>query len=215
MPPDFELEREVAQRIDGKRVAVCGIDEVGVGAIAGPIVAAAVVLDPRQPWTSKIQDSKQLTPAKRAELCMMITQNALCQATAETGAFMIDQKGIARARLFVMELCFARVQSQLGAGVKLAAVVDGRFLRKYAARFGGAASLFIDKADQRSLSVAAASIVAKIMRDNMMCELALDYPEYDWCHNRGYPTPRHVRLLETYGPSPFHRRTFGPVRRVI
>jgi len=214
--PDFELEREVAQAIGGKRVAVCGIDEVGAGAIAGPIVAGAVVLDPRQAWTSDLRDSKELAPVRRSELASLIAKHALCQAAAMAGPQVIDAKGIAHARLVVMESCFNKIKLQLGDQIKLGAVVDGRFLKKHAARFGGEHSLFIDKADQRSLSVAAASIIAKVWRDNYMIELdARAGPSYEFSDSKGYPTPRHLQLLRLYGPSPFHRRSFGPVRSII
>jgi len=193
---------------------VCGVDEVGVGAIAGPVVAGAVVLDPRQEWTLELRDSKALSPKQRADLYAQIVQFAPYYATATVGPLVIDEKGIAYARLIAMTEAYSRIDRQLIRGTAFGAVVDGRFLAKHAKRFGGEASLFVDHADARSLSVAAASIIAKVQRDDYMTRLAEEFPEYGFEDHRGYPSPRHLEVLTRLGPTAFHRRSFGPVARV-
>lgn len=213
--PNFDLERKVIERMGHTGFnAVCGIDEVGVGALAGPLVAGAVVLDPSQSWISELRDSKELDKSERNKLYIEIKQKAVYETVAAVGADVIDRKGIAYARKHAMSLCFKRIQTMLPPTFTLAAVVDGRFMSKYRELLGGQASIFADKADKSSLSVAAASILAKVTRDDYMTELGLSCPGYDWCYNVGYPTARHMAALKELGPTPFHRKSFKGVAPV-
>ena len=182
---------------------ICGIDEAGRGPLAGPVVAAAVILDKgRTP--AGITDSKLLTRAKREELFRKIKN----QATIGIGIADVDEieeVNILNATLAAM----VRAYDQL-IPVPAVALVDGNRSPKLNCRvhtvIGG---------DALSLSIAAASIVAKVTRDNLMVNLAGSYPGYGWERNAGYATSEHLAALALHGVTPHHRRTFAPVSRAL
>jgi len=177
--------------------AIIGIDEVGRGALAGPLVVAGVRFT-SIPENSGIRDSKKLTARRRESLVPWISRTAESMRLVEIWPWMIDRINILEATRFAMR----RIVDQL-VGDGDVVVVDAVDLGK-----GYERVLSPIKADDRFFSVAAASIVAKVHRDLIMKTLGQHDPEYDWKHNKGYPTLRHRKALGEIGPSPFHRRSF-------
>ncbi len=200
MPPDFAFE--TAARVRGLTVA--GVDEAGRGPLAGPVVAAAVVLDPAR-IPPGLDDSKALTARTRARLfdrLMECAGVAVGLATVEE----IDALNILRAS----HLAMVRALAGLGAAPGLA-LIDGNLLPRGCPVPAEA----VVKGDARCLSIAAASVVAKVTRDRVMVALAQQFPGYGWERNMGYPSPEHLAALKTFGPTPFHRRSFAPVHKVL
>jgi len=198
--PDLSCERRWCVRGAG---IVAGIDEAGRGPIAGPVVAAAVALDEdRVP--DGIRDSKELTPLRRELLFDAIVRTAAV-GVGIAPVERIDRDNILQATLWAMAQAAAALPVS-----PLAILVDGDRLPVLScpgeAVVGG---------DRRSLSIAAASIVAKVTRDRMMDELAVAYPQYGFERHRGYPTAAHLIELARHGPCPHHRRSFAPVAATL
>ncbi len=196
MPPDFDLERQTGG-------VVAGVDEAGRGPWAGPVIAAAVVLSPDR-IPEGLDDSKKLTARARERLFDQIT------AVAQVGVGLasveeIDQINILQATLRAM----ARAVEALPAP-PTAAIVDGNQAPTLACPVRT-----VVKGDGKSLSIAAASIIAKVTRDRLMAALALDFPGFGWERNAGYGTAQHQQALENLGVTPHHRRSFAPVRKRI
>jgi ribonuclease HII len=194
--PCFKLER-------AHPLPLAGVDEAGCAPLAGPVVAAACVLDPDK-FPRGIDDSKKLDLAAREALYAKLEKTArfgvgIC--TVEE----IDVLNIYWARMLAM----IRAVEALGFDPAFV-LVDGNRCPKWVRP-----SLAIISGDARCRSIAAASIVAKVTRDRIMAEYAREHPGYGWEHNRGYPTPDHRRALRELGPTPLHRRTFGLVREVL
>jgi len=187
----------------GAELAIVGVDEVGRGPLAGPVVAAAVMFGPKGPprrVARAIDDSKKLTAAEREELAPLIRAHAIV-AIAEASVAEIDRFNILRASLLAMQRAVAAHE-----GAPALALVDGNIAPTLPCKV----RTLVD-GDALSLSIAAASIVAKVWRDRMMAELATLYPAYGWEHNAGYATPEHRAALKRWGPTPEHRRSFRPV----
>lgn len=180
---------------------VAGVDEVGRGPLAGPVVAAAVILDPSRP-ISGLRDSKKLSAARRAELAQIINSQALAVGVGRAEVAEIDLLNILRASLLAMERAVANLALQPDV-----VYVDGNFTPSLAmpavAVIGG---------DDRVASISAASIVAKVIRDREMDRAAAHYPNYGFERHKGYATAAHLEALERFGPSPLHRRSFAPIR---
>ncbi|GGC95595.1 ribonuclease HII [Aquisalinus flavus] len=194
--PTFDIERKLPG-------LVCGIDEAGRGPWAGPVVAAAVILNP-DCTPAGICDSKMLSPARRAELAHALWKTARIGvgiATVEE----IDRINIAQATMLAM----ARAAATLPVPATTA-IVDGNMKPKLSCP-----AYTVIKGDARSLSIAAASIIAKVTRDRMMLELARAYPWYGWESNKGYCAPVHRAGLERHGVTPHHRRSFAPIRAAL
>ena len=203
--PDFKIER----RCTG---LVCGIDEAGRGPLAGPVVAAAVVLDPRRfPKSLRdgLDDSKVLSVEER-EACYGALRRCATRGTAYIGVGAasvaeIDRINILRAALLAM----ARAVAVLGVRPDIA-LVDGNI----APPVECAVQTVID-GDALSFSIAAASVIAKVTRDRIMRSLAPRYPGYGWTTNVGYGTPEHGEAIRRFGVTRHHRRSFAPVRLAI
>lgn len=197
--PDFAYEAR--QRSLGS-VRVAGVDEVGRGPLAGPVTACAVILDPaRIPFG--LADSKTLAAARREALCseiMSLAEVSIAHATVEE----IDTLNILRASHLAMERAIAALAADH-------ALIDGNLLP------GGLTcpATAIVKGDARCLSIAAASIVAKVTRDRIMVDLAQQHPGYGWEINAGYPTKQHLEALLNLGVTPWHRRSFRPVHNIL
>ena len=178
--------------------AVCGIDEAGCGPLAGPVYAAAVILDPKDPIEG-LNDSKKLTEKKREALFLQIQERALAWAIASASAKEIDEINILQARLLAMrravELLDIRPDHVL---------VDGN----RDPNIPGTPTLLIVGGDGKSASIAAASILAKVARDHDLLELDKQYPQYLFARHKGYPTKLHVEKLLEHGPCPEHRQSF-------
>jgi ribonuclease HII len=185
-------------------VRVAGIDEAGMSPLAGPVAAAAVVFAPgfRLPG---VDDSKKLDEKERDRLAPAIRENALAWAVAFVEADEIDRINIYWAGLLAMQ----RAIEALGI-VPQHLLIDGRRLRDVTI-----AQQRIDKGDEKSLSIAAASILAKTARDKRMVEYDASYPAYGFARHKGYPVRAHVETLRTHGACPIHRQSFAPVRQAL
>lgn len=197
MRPD--LSRELAiERAGGGLVA--GVDEAGRGPLAGPVVAAAVILDPER-IPDGINDSKKLTEARREALYDAIFASARV-GVGEAAPEEIDRFNILNATFLAMERAVAALPCTPDH-----ILVDGNRCPKWRHR-----SEPIVGGDALSLSIAAASIIAKVTRDRLMRALAIEHPAYGWCRNKGYPTPDHLDAVARIGVTVHHRRSFGPVQ---
>jgi len=180
---------------------VAGVDEAGRGPLAGPVVAGAVILAPERIPVG-IDDSKKLTPRKRCQLFAEISRTAVAVGIGIVEPAEIDRLNILRAALKAMQLAVDRLNP-----VPDHTLVDGNH-----AMPGTRAQSAIVKGDSRSLSIAAASIIAKETRDRLMANHHEDYPAYGFDRHKGYPTAAHRAVLAEIGPCPIHRRTFRGVR---
>ncbi len=180
---------------------VAGVDEVGRGALAGPVVAAAVVLKGRGDYQG-IRDSKQLTARSREILAARIHREALAVGIGVIGEFEIDRINILQATKRAMIQAVSRLQV-----CPQMVLVDGFWLSGLSIPCMG-----IVRGDSQSYSIAAASIVAKVHRDRFMTSLAHRFPHYGFDHNKGYGSESHRRAIAEHGPCPVHRRSFGGVR---
>lgn len=196
--PDFKYEESCGYSL------VAGVDEAGRGPLCGPVVAAAVIFPRRDIEIPVIiRDSKQMTPRGRAAAYDWITQNTIW-AVGQCTPNEIDELNILWASMRAMERAVAGLSvppefclidgNRVPAGVRGAAIVKG---------------------DAKSLSIAAASIIAKETRDRIMCNLAAQYPEYGWDKNSGYPTQSHLQAIEKYGINECYRKSFGPIKERI
>lgn len=199
-PPTFEHEQGYWS---GGKVFVGGIDEAGVGPVAGPVVAAAVILDPNS-YPARLDDSKKLTGAKREGLFGEIMAKAVCVSVGVATHDQIDEMNIRQATFHAMR------EAARGLLVPADAfIVDGNVVPPGLGKISKA----VVSGDALSLSVAAASIIAKVTRDRLMRAYALQHPHYGFEIHMGYPTKAHVQAITAHGPCAIHRMTFGPLKR--
>lgn len=183
---------------------IAGVDEVGRGPLAGPVVTAAVILDPANPIAG-LADSKALTEARREALFPEIQQKALAWAIGRCEVEEIDHHNILQATMIAMQRAVA--------GLKIKphkVLVDGNRTPDF-----GISAQAIVKGDQSEPAICAASIIAKVTRDREMVELDARYPGYGLAKHKGYPTKDHVEALQQLGVTEIHRRSFGPVKKVM
>jgi len=183
---------------------VCGIDEAGRGPLAGPVVAAAVILDAARP-ISGLNDSKKLSEKKRGELAALIRERAVAWAVAEASVEEIDRLNILNATMLAMQRAVAGL-----AVTPERVLVDGNRCPPLPMPAEA-----VVKGDGKIASIAAASILAKTVRDAGMLALHARYPQYGFDRHMGYPTAAHRAALEIYGATPVHRKSFGPVARCL
>lgn len=195
LPPDSEVSASAR---------IAGVDEVGRGPLAGPVMAAAVILDPARPIAG-LNDSKKLSPARREELAHCVRTYALAWAVAECSVEEIDALNILQASLLAM----ARAVASLSV-VPEHVFVDGNKVPTIALPVTA-----VVRGDQSILSIAAASILAKVARDELMVQMDSDYPGYGFARHKGYPSSAHVDALRRLGVTPIHRRTFQPVKGLL
>ena len=199
-PSFIEEETLLAQGIR----LIAGVDEVGRGSIAGPVVAAAVILPDgfKASWLAEVRDSKQLCPAKRETLASHIRETAIAFGVGVVSHRLIDAMGIVMASKLAMKLAVDKLTP-----VPQYLLID--YLRLPAVPLPQKG---IVDGDCKCFSIACASIVAKVARDEMMVKLDRHYSGYRWAENKGYCTEAHLAALSRLGPSPIHRRSFEPVR---
>lgn len=183
---------------------LCGVDEAGRGPLAGPVVAAAVILDRARPIAG-LADSKQLSARRREELAVTIRAQALGAAVASASVDEIDALNILQATLLAMQ----RAVAQLAISPRLV-LVDGLHCPVLDMPVRG-----VVRGDASVAEIAAASILAKVTRDAEMLSLHGRYPQYGFDRHKGYPTAEHLAALQVHGASVVHRRSFAPVRTVI
>lgn len=183
---------------------ICGVDEAGRGPLAGPVYAAAVILDPTKPIDG-IADSKTLTEKKRDALAEAIKLNALAWCVAFATVEEIDSINILQATLLAMKRA---VEGLSHAPHQV--LVDGL----QCPRIAYPATAVVN-GDSTVISIGAASILAKTARDAEMCRLDLEHPQYGFARHKGYSTAEHLALLELHGVSPVHRKSYAPVKRLL
>jgi len=197
--PDLAFEREHWR---AGRLRVAGGDGVGLGCLSGPVVAAAVVLPPECAMIEGVRDSKMLSAAQRERLIDPIRAQALAVGVGAASVAEIERFNVRNAEILALRRALARV------GPYDHVLLDGKPHRNIDF---GPYSAIVD-GDARAYTIACASIVAKVVRDRLMERLGARYPLYGWERNVGYSTRQHLDALAAHGPSPFHRRTYAPVR---
>ncbi|MFZ9904564.1 MAG: ribonuclease HII [Steroidobacteraceae bacterium] len=194
---------------------VVGVDEAGRGPLAGPVVAAAVILDPARP-VAGLADSKALDAAERERLSELLRARALGWCVAVASPLEIDAINILQATMLAMRRALlGLLGSTTAEGGRYGAVrveVDGNRLPSLAGIDGIAEAVAIVKGDATQPAISAASILAKTARDRVMEQLDTRHPGYGFAIHKGYPTPAHLAALKAQGPSSVHRRSFGPVK---
>jgi ribonuclease HII len=183
---------------------IAGVDEVGRGPLAGDVVAAAVILDPRNPVVG-LRDSKKLSAKRRCELEVLIKKQAIAWSVARASVAEIDHMNILQASLLAMHRAVAALKLQPGY-----VLVDGNRLPSW-----GYKSEAVVKGDDRVPAIAAASILAKVQRDGELILLDAEYPGYGFAAHKGYPTPGHLQALRRLGVTPVHRKSFAPVKNLL
>jgi ribonuclease HII len=200
--PDFSLEKEYSNKM------IIGVDEVGRGPLAGPVVAAAVYI-PIENWGHpvwrEVQDSKKLSSIRR-EILFSVIQSQCHFGIAEASVEEIDSLNILQATFLAMKRAIEKINIEAPY-----ILIDGNRLPK---TWSWEARAII-KGDTKSVSIAAASILAKVTRDKMMEKLGETYPHYGWSSNAGYGTSQHLEALENHGVTHHHRKTFAPVRYIL
>lgn len=183
---------------------VCGVDEAGRGPLAGPVFAAAVILDPSRPIEG-LRDSKKLTPERRGELAPLIKANALAWAVAKSSEAEIDRLNILHASMLAMRRAVHALET-----VPTLALIDGNRIPRMKVR-----AIAIVEGDDKIHAISAASILAKTARDAALVKLHRKYPQYGFDQHKGYGTELHLEMLRLHGPSPVHRRSYAPVRELL
>ena len=198
--PDFSIEKNYDKKI------IAGVDEAGRGPLCGPVVAGAVIfLKYEFDDMPLISDSKQMSEKQRNIAFDWITNNPdIIWAVGQCSPTEIDELNILWASMRAMERAVAGLSC-----VPEHCLIDGNRVPK------GLNGTAVVKGDSKSLSVAAASIIAKVTRDKIMHELSQKYPEYGWEKNAGYPTPEHLKSIKLYGINEHYRKTFGPVKKIV
>jgi ribonuclease HII len=183
---------------------ICGVDEAGRGPLAGPVFAAAVILDPAKPIAG-LRDSKKLSPIRRDELALVIQRDALAWSIAQCSAAEIDALNILQATMLAMRRAIE------GLSVKpTLALIDGNRCPVTTIRTEA-----IVKGDDKVIEISAASILAKTARDALLLEMHVRYPQYAFDQHKGYPTALHLARLREHGVTPEHRRSYAPVRELL
>lgn len=195
--PTFEFETALWER---GMIIVAGVDEVGAGCLAGPVVTAAVVLS-REVNIDKLRDSKTLSPKQREKIAVEIKEVAVAWAIGSATPAEIDEINIRQADFLAMRRALA------GLGIEYHAVLSDGFAIPGVSCHQQA----IIKGDQKSKSIAAASIIAKVYRDALMVEYEKEFPGYGFAQHKGYGTAEHCEALKTLGPCPIHRYSYSPV----
>ena len=185
-------------------ILIAGVDEVGRGPLAGAVYAAAVILDPQRPIEG-LADSKTISEKKREQLSVNIKQSAFAWAIASASAEEIDNINILQASLLAMKRAIEQLQP-----VPEKILVDGLYLPDIAIQ--GEAVI---KGDSKHACISAASILAKVARDEELYRLDSIFPDYGFALHKGYPTKLHIEKIQQHGVLPIHRKTFGPVKKLL
>ena len=189
---------------DTRGERICGVDEAGRGPLAGPVFAAAVILDPSRPIAG-LRDSKKLSPAKRDELALVIRRDALAWAIAQCSEGEIDALNILQATMLAMRRAIEGL-----ALTPTLALIDGNRCPVCQIRTEA-----VVKGDDKVAEISAASILAKTARDAALLDMHRQYPQYAFDQHKGYPTALHLERLRQHGVSPLHRRSYAPVRKLL
>lgn len=196
-----EITSDIVQDSLNTLITVVGIDEAGRGPLAGPVVAAAVILDPNNPIIG-LADSKKLSAKKRDYLAQEIKEKALCYGIGQADHLEIDTLNILNATMLAMQRAFTQLATQTNHSIDLA-LIDGNKTPELPCL-----SQAIIKGDSKIPAISAASIIAKTTRDHIMLVMHEKYPEYGFEKHKGYPTKAHREIIEQIGPCKIHRRSF-------
>ncbi len=204
LKPSFKEEKLLWEQ--GYRI-IAGVDEAGRGALMGPVVAAAVILPDiiKARWTSRVRDSKQLTPEERENLYEYIKEVSVSMGTGSASNTIIDEVGIARATRIAMIQAIGELEPE-----PEYILIDYFSLSETALPNRG-----IEDGDSLCFSIACASIIAKVTRDRLVTAMDNEYPGYGFAEHKGYGTSQHLECLRRKGPCPLHRRSFRPVREIV
>lgn len=183
---------------------IAGVDEAGRGPLAGPVVVAAVILDPEHLITG-LADSKCLSEKRRNELAILIEEHALAWCVKTVSVRIIDEINILQATMQGMRLAVNGLRPMPDL-----ALIDGNQSPRLQCK-----TRTIVKGDQLEPAISAASILAKVQRDRIMCQLHEEFPDYGFRTHKGYPTRRHLEILRKLGPCPYHRTSYAPVRAAL
>lgn len=194
--PDYSYEKQLWN----KNIYPAGLDEAGRGPLAGPVVAAAVIID-KNNRLQDINDSKKLSVSRRLKLFELIRENSLSYAIGVVEPAVIDEINILQATLRAMEIAVNNLSSKPGY-----LLIDGNRMTNLTLP-----QETIIRGDTKSVSIAAASIIAKVYRDILMIEYDKQYPQYEFAKHKGYPTKSHLDLIKIHGPCPIHRKSFKGV----
>ena len=200
--PTLEFEAALWQQ---GLLRVAGVDEVGLGCLAGPIVAAAVVIPKDVQTIALVRDSKALSAKQREQAFEQLSRQGVLVGIGMASVLEIEQVNVLQASYLAMKRAIARVQPIDHA------LIDGRPIKVDL----GVPMTTLIKGDARSYGIACASIVAKVRRDRFMVHLAKRYPGYGWERNMGYGTPQHLQGIQSIGITPWHRTTYAPVRLAL
>jgi ribonuclease HII len=198
------LPEQLGLRLEAAQGLLAGVDEAGRGPLAGPVVAAAVILDELKPIRG-LADSKVLSPGRREKLYDQVLARALCVSVGQASVDEIDRLNILQATLLAMRRAVEGLRL-----VPRMVLVDGNQVPVLKMQVSA-----IVKGDATVPAISAASIVAKVHRDRQCVELHLRFPDYGFGAHKGYPTPEHLAALQRHGPCVEHRRSFAPVRRCL
>lgn len=198
--PNFSLEEQ-------NHGIIAGIDEAGRGPLAGPVVASCVILD-RQNYPLNLNDSKKLSKITREKIFLELKKTARF-GIGIVNEDKIDEINILNATKLAMQLAFIDLCFKYQVKPDLV-LVDGNFIPQIEVK-----AMFVIKGDEKSLSIAAASIIAKETRDNIMKNLSLEFPHYDWHKNQAYPTKFHLKKIKEFGICRYHRKSFAPIKEVL
>ncbi|MCQ2965173.1 MAG: ribonuclease HII [Alphaproteobacteria bacterium] len=208
--PDFFYEKNINDLlVDTKQKLIAGIDEAGRGPLAGPVIAAAVIfpdLNISEELRLNLNDSKKLTAKKRDYLFDLLHKSSAIIGCGQASVEEIDQLNILQATLLAMERAVQNL-----AFLPNYCLIDGNKLPKHLP----CPAQYLVKGDALSLSISAASIIAKVTRDRLMNNLSFQYPQYKWNKNAGYGTKDHLEALEKYGICPHHRTSFSPIKKFL
>jgi ribonuclease HII len=207
VPPAPSLHWEEAAW--SRHAFLLGVDEVGRGPLAGPVVVAAAVFPPHARRVRGVRDSKSLSAIRRARLVPRILASATTVCVAAASVREIDRLNIRQATALAMRRAIRRAKAALGPGAEVSVIIDGLPLPEC-----GHEHEALVQGDARCYSIAAAGIVAKEVRDRLMRRLSGRYPGYGWEHNAGYCTEAHVLALGRLGATPHHRQSFAPVAQL-
>ncbi len=203
----FEMSSEERALHSSGYSSICGLDEAGRGPLAGPVVAAAVILPAPYTTLPGIRDSKQLSARQREELFHQITQGALSFGVGIVTSDVIDRINILQATYQAMQEALHQLPAPPDYLLPDYLLIDALTLPKVSTPQRG-----IIRGDQRSVSIAAASILAKVTRDRLMCAYHDEFPQYNFKKHKGYPTAEHLSNIQKYGPCRLHRKTFRGVK---
>jgi len=198
--PTFNIENNFDFKV------IAGIDEAGRGPLCGPVFAACVVIADKTIFPKNINDSKQLTEKQRkdifGEILELEHKNKIFFGIGRAEVEEIEAINIRNATKIAMERAYYQMLEKYGINVDLV-LVDGNFIPELNTK-----AEYVIKGDQKSISIATASIIAKVSRDTLLIELDEQYPEYNWKQNKGYGTKEHIEAIKKYGICPFHRKSF-------